>query len=147
MNKESKRLYFAYGSNMDPEQMEERCPGAKSKGCGKLSGYGFVMNHRGVATLKKDRDKDVFGVLWEISPADERTLDLKEGVHLNGYYHKEMLEIETGPGEVHKALVYIDSRTETGEPRAGYLDKVLKGAEHIELPRAYLGELSSWTRA
>ena len=25
-------LYFAYGSNLDPEQMQFRCPGAKAVG-------------------------------------------------------------------------------------------------------------------
>jgi hypothetical protein len=32
-------LYFAYGSNMDPDQMMERCPDAK------LNGLGYLPDH------------------------------------------------------------------------------------------------------
>lgn len=47
-----RRLYFAYGSNMDEAaQMAERCPGAEVIGLATLPGYRFVINQRGVATL------------------------------------------------------------------------------------------------
>ena len=43
-------FYFAYGSNMNQEQMKNRC--LKSRPLGKVSllGYRFIINSKGVAT-------------------------------------------------------------------------------------------------
>ena len=74
-----KKLYFAYGSNMDLNQMAFRCPDAQALETVRLEGYclAFRSNggNRGVATILPDPDSHVNGVLWEISPEDERNLN------------------------------------------------------------------------
>ena len=39
-------FYFAYGSNMDPVQMEERCPGAVALGAAHLPGWRLTFTRR-----------------------------------------------------------------------------------------------------
>lgn len=41
---EFKNYYFAYGSNMDPRQMQQRCPGAIPVGIGNLPFYKTIIN-------------------------------------------------------------------------------------------------------
>ena len=78
-----KKLYFAYGSNMDLNQMAFRCPDAQALETVRLEGYRLAFRsnggNRGVATILPDPDSHVDGVLWEISPEDERNLNFYEG--------------------------------------------------------------------
>jgi len=135
-------LYFAYGSNMDPLQMEDRCPGAVESGVAVLEGWRFVINGRGVATVKNDRGCMVWGVLWRLSEEDESALDVYESV-AEGNYRKERLVVSQHEKWV-GALVYVDPITEAGRPRVGYLDGVLAGAGHFGLPERYRAELAGW---
>lgn len=135
------RAYFAYGSNMDPSQMEFRCPGASPIGIGVLKDFRFIINSRSVATIARDEGRSVYGVLWSISEEHERTLDQYEGVD-SGHYFREYVSIETSSGENQEALVYIDPVTDPGPPKDGYLEKILTGAHHFNLPEKYIEDLS-----
>ena len=60
-------LYFAYGSNMDLNQMDFRCPDAQALETVRLEGYRLAFRsnggNRGVATILPDPDSHVDGVL------------------------------------------------------------------------------------
>ena len=70
MNTEEK-LYFAYGSNMNLNQMAFRCPDAEVVDTVRLEGYrlAFCMNGggNGVATILPEEGSYADGVLWRIS--------------------------------------------------------------------------------
>ncbi|KAK7698975.1 hypothetical protein SLS64_012030 [Diaporthe eres] len=105
----SDRLYFAYGSNISPEQMAHRCPDSIFLGKATLPEYRWQVNERGVANVvpvpkrspqeeRKGRRRDhddaddnnavvVEGLIYAISAEDERQLDLYEGV-AKGRYEK-----------------------------------------------------------
>jgi hypothetical protein len=74
MEKELDKLYyFAYGSNMNEEQMSKRCKNAKLIGVGKLDNYKFDLDLKGVATVLQS-DKDiVWGLIWEINSDDKES--------------------------------------------------------------------------
>lgn len=127
------RLYFAYGSNMDPRQMRARCPGAVAMGRATLGGFRFLINRRGVATIERHRRCSVMGVLWDLSPRCEAALDRFEGVDW-GIYRKEEVVVRDGAGWDFPALVYIDPERRRGIPRAGYLEKILLGASLAGIP-------------
>ncbi len=139
------RLYFAYGSNMWPEQMHQRCPRAKAVGAATLANFAFQINERGVATIRPESRSLVHGVLWRISPTCEESLDGFEGV-ASGLYRKERIRVEGGDGKMQSALVYIDQRNRSGLPRPGYLTRVLRGASAFELPASYLREILEWQK-
>jgi len=46
-----KKVYFAYGSNMDIGQMGSRCPESEILGAGVLLQHRFVITIRGYATI------------------------------------------------------------------------------------------------
>ncbi|ETS75391.1 hypothetical protein PFICI_12335 [Pestalotiopsis fici W106-1] len=101
------KLYFAYGSNLSSTQMARRCPGATAVGLAHLSGWDWIINERHYANvvrrqqqqqatekskiLKEEKDPGVYGVLYRLPPADEKELDLCEGVPWA--YQKVMLEV------------------------------------------------------
>ncbi len=136
-------INFAYGSNMYRPQMEERCPGAVVAGVGRVPGFRFRINSRGVATIVPEGGSLIFGVLWELNEENEKRLDGFEGVR-NGNYRKEILTVELLEGGDVRAMAYIDEIIEPGPPRVGYLEKILMGAEDFGLPEEYLKEVCSW---
>lgn len=89
------RPYFAYGSNMCVDQMAGRCPGAQVIGAATLDGWELFMDQAGYATIERRAGASVEGVLWEIGPADERSLDDYEGIS-TGYYEKRVVRV-AGP--------------------------------------------------
>lgn len=135
--------YFAYGSNMNHLQMENRCPGARFLGPGRLDGYRFLINTRGVATLCEEAGACVYGALWELPPGAIQILDRFEGVDA-GRYHRKRLHVvheDLGPTP---AMIYLDPRVEPGLPRPGYLETVLRGAGDCGLPHWYQDALTQW---
>ena len=66
--KTEEKLYFAYGSNMNLNQMEFRCPDAEAVDTVRLEGYRltFRMNggRRGVAAVLPEEGSHADGVLW-----------------------------------------------------------------------------------
>jgi gamma-glutamylcyclotransferase len=143
-NQEGTRLYFAYGSNLDEEQMAQRCLTASPQSVASIHGYRFVINTRGVASLVESPGDHVEGLLWGISFQDEQLLDLFEGVATGHYSKEELFVEERETGQVVKALVYIATESEPGTPRPGYLEKILKAAEKHGLSEAYVEELRKW---
>lgn len=137
--------YYAYGSNMDPEQMASRCPGATFAGIGKLKDHRFMINLKGVASIVPDPQGNVYGVVWSISIAHKLILDGFEGVEDKKYY-EEIIQVLTNTNELIDALVYVATETLPGLPREGYLEKILRGAEHFGLPPQYIEELSAWSK-
>lgn len=139
-------LYFAYGSNMDSEQMAHRCPGAETVGVGVLQDYRFVINERGYATLRREAGAETPGLLWRLDPAHEEALDRYEG-YRGGLYDKCFRAVRRDIGEEAQALVYIDHRNQRlGVPKEGYLERIVAGAELHGLPAAHIRMLTAWPR-
>ncbi|MDF2672426.1 MAG: hypothetical protein K0R09_691 [Clostridiales bacterium] len=100
------KLYVAYGSNMNLEQMSNRCPKAKVVGTGILEGYKLTFRgrYKGVANIEPCKDKQVPIVLWQITEECEKALDLYEG--FPNLYVKRQLEV-TVQDKKAKTMVYI----------------------------------------
>ncbi|KAI3396799.1 hypothetical protein diail_11699 [Diaporthe ilicicola] len=94
----SDRLYFAYGSNLSPEQMAHRCPDSIFLGKGTLRGHRWQINERGVANVvPTGRRRDlVEGLVYAVSAADERRLDRHEGVE-RGRRERSAREVDFEP--------------------------------------------------
>jgi gamma-glutamylcyclotransferase (GGCT)/AIG2-like uncharacterized protein YtfP len=78
-------LYFAYGSNLDVEQMEKRCPGVVMVGTAvlprhRLAFTGYSRGWNGaLATVVPANDGAVEGLLYQIPVRSMPPLDLYEG--------------------------------------------------------------------
>lgn len=138
------RLCFAYGSNMDPEGMASRCPGARAIGPAVLRGHRFLIAASGWATVRPDNMSDVYGLLLELSTADEEALDRWEEV-ATGLYRKISMPVTLLRGERVDALVYVETSAEgEGAPDASYIDCIVAAAERLDLPPDYVHELRRW---
>lgn len=143
--------YFAYGSNMDKEQMADRCPGAAPVCKVEIPDYKFALDCSGAATIVKDLGSRVQGVLWIISEQDEKVLDRYEGVG-KCCYKKETLAVETkidgNPRNVN-ALVYIslrDLNSDKAAVRSGYMERIVKAVNEWDFDKGYIEELETHLR-
>jgi gamma-glutamylcyclotransferase (GGCT)/AIG2-like uncharacterized protein YtfP len=138
--------YFAYGSNMDEQQMNDRCPGAVLVGKAQLAGYRFIINSRGVATIVSAPEHTVYGLVWQINRGHEASLDDSEGVRF-GTYTKQCMPVLNDDGTTEHVLVYVASDDETGKSaRQGYLEKILRALCSHAMPNEYIDEISSIQR-
>ena len=74
----SRKEYFAYGSNLNFEQMAYRCPEATVVGTAKLDGYELAFR-RGYLTILPKEGASVEGLIWSVTDHDESQLDCYEG--------------------------------------------------------------------
>ena len=117
-----KTLYLAYGSNINLEQMAYRCPTADRITTGYIKDY--ELEFRGVATIVPKENSIVPVLIWELEPADEKSLDRYEG--FPSYYRKEMFDIEIG-GETRTAMAYVMNRGAIDIPSDAYYNGIMKG--------------------
>ncbi|WP_317160791.1 poly-gamma-glutamate hydrolase family protein [[Mycobacterium] appelbergii] len=136
-----RHLYFAYGSNLCVTQMAARCPGAVDPQPARLDGHDWLINERGVATVEPFDGSQVHGVLWQLTDRDLAALDSAEGVPVR--YRRDRLTVHTAGGPA-TAWVYIDHRVNPGPPRAGYLERIIAGAVHHDLPQRWIEFLRRW---
>ncbi len=142
-------LYAAYGSNMDPAQMLRRCPSSPFLGTGWVRGWRLTFGAEefgwegALATLVPAEDDvpGVFVALYDLTEADERTLDAWEGAD-HGLYRKLRLRVHTLAGDV-VAYVYVLDAFEGGLPSARYLGAMADAAEAAGAPDDYLADLRS----
>ena len=134
---EADRLYFAYGSNINLEQMAYRCPAATIVGPAVLENYELLFR-RGYATIKPRKGGKVHGLLWTLTPICEQTLDMYEGYPRT--YDKQMVTVRDGSGQDLSVLVYImDERfRDPTMPHPGYYDIIVEGYRQNGLPEAAL---------
>lgn len=137
------RLYFAYGSNMDVQQMRARCPGAHALGPARLDGWRFFVNRRGTASIRPDAAHHVHGVVWRIQPQHKTTLDHFEGIRLRRYLVREVsMHHEHG---LLRGFAYAGVSTGEGKPIRAYLEGVvIPAAVSWGLPEPYIAELKAW---
>ncbi len=74
-----RKIYIAYGSNMNVEQMRRRCPSAKQIGVGILKDYKLTFRGTGVANIEKNMADEIPVIIWSITSGCEKLLDVYEG--------------------------------------------------------------------
>jgi len=152
-------LYFAYGSNLDPDQMRERCPGALTVGLAALHDERVVFplySQRwggGVASVQPAHGGMVWGVLYDLDEQDLAALDGHEGFIATGNQHNlydrehvtvDLVRPDDGsiPRRV-RAWIYIARPSNPQPPTRRYLDAILRGARHHRLPEEYVAALAA----
>jgi hypothetical protein len=138
-------LYAAYGSNLDPAQMKERCPHSPVAGNGWLEGWrlsfgGEDLGWEGaLATIVEEPGSQVYVGLYDVTSLDERELDAWEGAD-TGLYRKVRVRVASLEGDP-LAWVYLLDSFEGGLPSARYLGVLADAAEKAGAPDDYVTEL------
>jgi hypothetical protein len=154
-------FYFAYGSNLDPIQMGERCPGAGTTGLAALHDHRLAFPRRsevwggGTAGVQPSHGAVVWGMLFDVTDRDLAVLDGHEGFRGAGdahnQYDREHVTVEiTRPDDGSiprrvRAWTYIARPANPTPPSRRYLDTILRGARHHRLPEEYVAALAAVT--
>ena len=122
-----RKLYFAYGSNLNVEQMSYRSPTARRVGAEYFPGWRLVL--RGVADIEIGEPEDMIpGGIWEIGPEDEAALDRYEGVK-HGLYRKVI---------INGMLTYQMNHSGYAYPSSDYFRTILEGYRDFGLDESEL---------
>ncbi len=143
MQSENKILYFAYGSNLNHEQMKQRCPESEFVGRAMLKNYKLIYDgygphrHGAVANIVPQVGGTVWGGLFELSQNDLKKLDKFEG-YPNVYDRKEVSLENDKNDTVAGVFIYYKKLEAIGLPSQEYQDIIIKGAEQCNLPQDYI---------
>ena len=138
------KYYFAYGSNMNHQQMKQRCPSSIFIKKAFLKGYKFVYD--GYSSIRKgavaniietgEENDEVWGGLFEINEDNLSSLDCYEG-YPNSYNRKEVV-LGSEEGKSFKAIAYYRIGKRISEPSEDYRNIIIKGAKDCNLPENYI---------
>ena len=145
-------LYFAYGSNMDWNQMWERCPSARFVGMALLPDHklGFTRKSQrqncGVADAVAIAGRNLWGA-YEIDELDVGSLDASEGYRpgqkTNSCRPRERMALRDGDESRPRTVWTYFVQPEANPPLASakYVNLVISGARHWRLPEDYIRDL------
>ena len=124
--------YFAYGTNLNRKQMQERCPDSQPKFIATLHNYklafvGWSRRWRGgTASIKPFRGEKALGAIYDISDSDLRRLDKYEGYPET--YDRMKVTVYNETGDPVEAVTYIRIRQpEETRPSPEYLSIIQQG--------------------
>lgn len=136
-----KRLYLAYGSNLNVEQMKMRCPTAKIVGTAEIKNYELLFKGSltgSYLTIEKCKGSVVPVAVWEVTADDEISLDRYEGYP--NFYYKKNMHI-TVNGKTVPAFVYImHEDRKLGLPTLFYFKTCESGYKKFDFDRKILVE-------
>jgi len=139
--------YFAYGSNMNWQQMQRRCPSARFICVARLPDYQFgITRHSrlrrcGTANVFPIRGEQVWGIVYDVSDADLTILDgFEDG------YRREILSFfprDDGEQPVSAMIYLAEIEDKVPRPDVEYRRLIVEGARHWQLPSSYVDLLEA----
>lgn len=133
-------LYFAYGSNLNLDQMKGRCPGSSKVGPAYLEGWSLAF--RGPLDIVKQEGSVVPGFIFDINESDLRALDRYEGYPY--LYNRVTVPINTRDSNMLAITYTMNRKKHVAMPGRSYWETVLTGyyqcglANHLNiLKRAF----------
>jgi gamma-glutamylcyclotransferase (GGCT)/AIG2-like uncharacterized protein YtfP len=138
-------LYAAYGTNLDPARMSERCPHSPLSTTGWVQGWRLTFGGEehgwdgALSTIVEDPIDQVFVAVYDITREDESALDGWEAADL-GLYRKTKVRVATLTGEI-VVWTYVLDAFEGGLPSASYLGLLADAAEAADAPADYVAAL------
>ena len=119
---------FAYGSNLDEDQMGMRCPSSFPTYTATLPGYRLAFQGHsrgwggGVATVVRDPSADVIGMVYEVTLEDLSRLDRFEGHPV--VYRRGLMPVITSDGETRMVQVYRRTPAPPTTPSDDYFETI-----------------------
>ena len=135
-------LYFAYGANMDVEEMARRCPRSRPLGVARLMRHRLAITREGWLTATRDVGRRVHGALWDLALADVSALDRFEQL-ADGLYVKTTQAVIAAAGPK-RALVYFGANAGPGRAGEDYIQTVIASARRWRLPEEAIATLEGF---
>jgi hypothetical protein len=144
-------LYFAYGSNMCTGRLRRRVPSAKAVRIAMLSNHSLRFHKRSNdgsgkcdACFTGEPADVVWGVIFQIDPADKPHLDSHEGL---GYgYVEKLITVADQDGNPHRVFMYTAEGSHidpTLRPYSWYKRFVVEGARQHNLPAEHIAAIEA----
>ena len=138
-----KKYYLAYGSNLNVHQMKYRCPTARIVGTAVIRDYELLYKGSKTGsylTIEKKNGSVVPVAVWEVTAADEHSLDIYEG-YPSFYYKKNMKIRLSEAGKMIDTFVYImHEERSLGIPTSAYVSTCKLGYTIFGFDFKYLDE-------
>lgn len=140
-------LYFAYGSNMLPARLLDRCPSARFVGVGIARDLALEFSKAskdgsGKATLVAAKGTRVPGVIFEIDLAERSGLDRHEGLGLGYRRDDDLLIDDVARGGIVRTSSYLGTSLDVQlKPYDWYLAIVIAGASYYGLDAGHIAAL------
>lgn len=137
-------VYFAYGSNLNTNNMHRRCGDhIKIIGPAKLNNYELTFDRRGYANIIPKEAGHVWGLIWEIDQACVDALDIYEGYPK--MYDRQNISVILDDQNI-GAFVYIQPADQSGgRPAKNYLENlIIVGAKENGLPVEWIRKLEEY---
>lgn len=139
-------FYFAYGSNLDEDQIRFRCPDSKLIDVGYVKDYEFKFTtfakrrNGGVADIVYKTGSKLWGALYELTAGDLEKLDTFEEYPIR--YGRIIVDVH-GKNKIYKNVqtYFVNAKTGFYKPSKEYLDLILNGAEKLKFPKNYISEI------
>lgn len=165
LSSETKKPYFAYGSNLNHSDLGDWCKKNDKKyplnsfiGKAYLPDFELSFNYKsisrdgGALNIVPKKGQLVEGILFDIEPEGWEVLDKKEGNP--NYYHRLEVKVLTTEGQMIDAVTYKATPEKTKdyfvEPKEEYVNLVKKGLNEFGLDHRMLlsvaqGKTAPWT--
>lgn len=143
-------LYFAYGSNLCPQQMQKRCAGTRFVAVAALADHRLCFPRisrtwggGGVAGIVPDPGATAFGVVYDLTEEALAVMDGYEG-HPHDYFRTE-INITPVQGSPFTCWSYFANPQDGAPflPVQAYLAQMISGAEAHGLPQHYIDALKA----
>ena len=136
-------FYFAYGSNMNEMQMQDRCPESTFVGIAILDGYrlGFTRYAQsrkgGVADIISEPNHSVWGLVYKVTVEDLALLDVFEGK--GKAYERMNVTVRFLDGRTVEAeTYYVINKQPHIQPGEEYLALLLGAVKKHKFPAEYI---------
>ncbi len=141
-------LVFCYGALLNLKMWQDKkylgiepkfiCR-AMLRGCELIFDGKSLRSGASTANLKANREKRVWGVIFEIKEEDVVKLDTYEGVPVN--YIRKQFRVQDDMGENYEVWIYHRPNLRPGKPNQEYLNMLIEGASDYMLPIEYIDQL------
>ena len=141
------RYYIAYGSNLDLEQMQYRCPTAKAIGTAVLRDHHLLFRGSKTGaylTVEPKEGGKVPVAVFSVEPEDEKALDRYEGYPI--FYYKKDLRLPVKPLDGKRSkkmdcfLYVMHEDRPLGCPSLRYVDVCRRGYDAFGFSHKYLAD-------
>lgn len=139
-----KKLYLAYGSNLNKGQMRIRCSHARVVGTAELRNYELLFKGSKTGsylTIEEKHGGKVPVAVWEVDENDIKALDRYEG-YPAFYYKKELsvsVRLYDGTEERRSVFIYVmHENRQIGMPSQDYVDICREGYKDFGFNEKFL---------
>lgn len=129
------KLFVAYGSNLNLDQMSYRCPGSFVEDRGVLQNFRLTFRasgQAGVANIEPAAGSTVPVLVWSVPAIDELALDRYEGFPY--FYTKKRVHVQTPRGGIMAWVYVMAPGHHVTPPGRGYLRTILDGYTRAGFP-------------